>query len=244
MTGKWKNYVFLILNVFNLINIFLVIFDIIPKENWWLTLLILFVIGLTGIIYFVEIMGLKRGLIYSAIVVSLVYLVTSQVNLLPFIKEDSFYAQVIYLAVAFLWISTMAITQAFTFRMPISMRTFISVLIVFIIQFFLIPVIALFSRYHVGEVEYFHYVIHLKGYITISCYFLVFYILLLFLETVWLVNCNGKWQNRMIVSFVTLIGIVIVIGIKDGLWITSVVAFIVMASLIIVAKSKGRGTYQ
>lgn len=244
MTSNWKNYIFLGLNIFNLINIFLVIFDIIPKENWWLTLLILFIIGLTGIIYFMEIMGVNRGMIYSGIVIFVVYVVTSQARLLPFIVDHSLYAQVIYLAISFLWISTMAITQAFTFKMSIGMRTFISLLIVLVIQFFLIPVIALFSRYHTGDVEYFHYVIRLNGYITIICYFFVFYLLLLFLETIWLVNYNEQWQNRMIVAFATLIGIVVIVGLKDGLWITSIVAFLVMGSLIVVAKSKGRGTYQ
>ncbi|MBQ0137801.1 MAG: hypothetical protein KBT36_00725, partial [Kurthia sp.] len=220
------------------------IFDILPKENWWLTLLIFFVIGLTGILYFVEILGVKRGIIYSTIIVVIVYFVTSQLRLLPFINDDSLYAHTMYFAIAFLWISIMAIAQAFTFRMSLIMRTFISFLITVLIQYFLIPIIALFSHYHNGQNEYVvHYVIHLNGYLVITGYFIVFYLLLLFFETIWLVNYTERWQNRMIIPFVILMGIVMVIGLKDGLWITSVVTLIVVCSLIVVAKSKGRGTY-
>lgn len=243
MTGKWKKYVFVALNIINIVNIFLVMFDILPKENWWLTLLIFFVIGVTGIIYFMEILGVKRGAIYSAIVIGIVYIFTSQLRLLPFIHDNSLYAHIMYMAIAFLWIAFMAITQAFTFKMSLVMRTFVSFLIVILIQYFLIPVIALFSRYQGGKDDYVHYVINLKGYLVIISYFFIFYILLLLLETIWLVNYTEYWQNQMIIPFVTLIGIVMVVGIKDGLWITSVVTFIVLCSLIVVAKSKGRGTY-
>lgn len=41
-----------------------------------------------------------------------------------------------------------------------------------------------------------------------------------------------------------LSGIVIIVGFKVGFWQTSIVAFLIMISLIVVAKSKVRGEYK
>lgn len=216
-------------------------FKILPKENWWLTLLILFVLGLTGALYFMEVFGVQKGLIYSGTVFLIVYIVTSQAKLLPFITDESLYAHTIYMAVAALWIVAMAISQAFTYRMSLMLRTVFTFVIILLIHFFLIPIIALFSRYQTGNLEYFHYVIQLSGYLVISGYIIIFYMLLLIFEMMWLVNYSDEWQSRMVVSFSAIVIIVFVVGIIDGLWLTSIVSVLVLSSIIIVAKSKGRG---
>lgn len=219
----------------------LVVLDILPRENWWLTLLILNLIGTVGVIYFMEIFGVKRGLLYVAIVFNLIYISSSQARLLPFIKDESLYAHIIYISVAALWIGSLAIAQACTYKMSFLIRTVFTLCVIVFIQFFIIPVIALFSHYYSGDNEFYHYQIKLSGYLVIIGFTLICYMLLLIMETVWLVNYSIVWQTRMTVVFVIISGIAIVVGLKDGLWQTSAVCFLIMFSLIVVVYSKRKG---
>lgn len=238
-----RNYVFWGLNIINIINIILVMLNILPRENWWLTLLIFNLVGVTGAVYFIEIFGTRRGCLYAVIVFLLIYLISSQAKLLPFITDDSLYAHVIYISVAALWVGSLAISQAFTYRMTFSMRAIFTMLIIIFIQFFIIPVIALFSQYHNGDNEFFHYQIQLSGYLVIIGFIIICFIFLLVVEILWLVNYSSFWQTRMEILFVIISGIAIVVGFKDGLWQTSVVCFLIMFSLLVVANSKKKGDY-
>lgn len=244
MNMNWKNIIFIILNLINLINIFLVVFNILPKETWWGTLFVLKVCGLMSILYFMDLFGNLWGSIFSGIILISNYLVFSNANLLPFVQKSDPYSFMLYLALACSWLSAIAISHAFTYSMPFLMRTVFSFIVVFYLLFFLVPIIALFMRFYIGQTEYFHFQTTVSGFLIITGFYIIYYFLLILAEGTWLVHYEKSWQFKMTTIFMILSGISIIVGYKVGFWQTSIVAFLIMISLIVVAKSKVRGEYK
>lgn len=215
--------------------------NLLPDENWWLSLFVLNLVGVTGAVYFIEIFGVKRGSIFVIVVFSMLYLLISQARLLPFITDTSLYAQIIYFSVSAQWLASMAIAQALTYRKPLAIRSVLTLSIILFIQFFLTPVIARFSRFETGVNEYFQYQIKLSGYLVIIGLIIIFYVILLIFETLWLVNYSEIWMKRMYILFFIISGMPILYSLKFGLWQTSIVCSLIMVSLIVVANSKMKG---
>lgn len=236
-----RNYVFFALNIVNIINIVLVILNLLPNGNWWLSLVVLNLAGVTGAVYFIEIFGIKRGCIFVSSVFILFYLLLSQARLLPFVTDNSLYAQVIYLSMSAQWLASMAIVQAFTYRKSFAVRSVLSLSIILFIQFFLTPVIARFSRFETELNQFFQYQIKLSGYLVIIGLIIIFQVILLICETLWLVNYSEIWKKRMHVLFFVISGIPILFSLKYGLWQTSILCLLIMCSLIVVANSKMKG---
>lgn len=244
MNMNWKNIVFIIINLINIINIFLVVFNILPRETWWGTLFVVIVVGLMSMIYFIDLFGTYKGVILSCVIVFSSFLVFCNAKMLPFIQSNDRYAYALYFTLSCCWLTSIAISHSFTYSMPFLIRTVFSFVIVFYLFFFLIPILALFTRFHDGNTEYFHFQTTVSGYLIIIGFFIIYYFLLLLAEVAWLVNYKKEWQHRMIAIFMILSGIVIIVGFKVGFWQTSIVAFLIMISLIVVAKSKVRGEYK
>lgn len=236
-----RNYVFFALNLVNIVNIVLVMLNLLPDENWWLSLVVLNLAGATGAVYFIEVFGLKRGLIFVVLLFSMFYLLISQARLLPFVTDTTIYAHIIYLSVSAQWLASLAITQAFTYRKPLIIRSVLTLSIILFVQFFLTPVIARFSRYESGVNQFFQYQIQLSGYLVIIGLIIIFYVVLLICETLWLVNYSEIWKKRMHILFLIISGIPILYSIKFGLWQTSIVCLLIMCSLIVVTNSKKKG---
>lgn len=55
---------------------------------------------------------------------------------------------------------------------------------------------------------------------------------------IWLVKYSITLQNYMIGVFVSIMSIPIIVALRVGLWETSVVAFFIMMSIIVVSKTK------
>lgn len=244
MNMNWKNMMFIILNLINMINIFLVVFNLLPRETWWGTLFVLVVSGFMSMIYFIDLFGNKKGVIFSSVIVFSSFLVFCNASILPFIQNNDLYAYALYFTLSCCWLTSIAISHAFTYSMPFIIRSVFSFVIVFYLFFFLVPILALFTRFHDGFTEYFHFQTTVSGYLIIIGFFILYYFLLLLAEVAWLVNYKKGWQFKMIVIFMILSGIVIIVGFKVGFWQTSIVAFLIMISLIVVAKSKVRGEYK
>jgi len=244
MNMTLKNIIFVIMNLINIINIFLVVFNVLPRETWWGTLFVLVVCGVMSMIYFMDLFGTYKGIIFSSVIVLSSFLVFCNASMLPFIQINDQYAYVIYFTLSCCWLTSIAISHSFTYSMPFMIRSVFSFVIVFYLFFFLVPILALFTRFHQGLTEYFHFQTTISGYLIIIGFFIIYYFLLLLAEVAWLVNYKNSWQLKMIIIFMILSGIVIIVGFKVGFWQTSIVAFLIMISLIVVAKSKIRGEYE
>lgn len=236
-----KKNVFIIFYVVHIIVLLLIALPILPKNDWWVLLFVLFYIAIIATIYFSEIFGRRKGILYALFIWFSVYGIMSYERIIPFIKSGGVYEQLLYATIASLWLISIAITQAFTYQMPLVMRTIFSFFIIIVIQFFMIPIFALFNHYYLGDFSYFHFQIQLSGYFIIIGFSIIFYTILLFLEMVWLVNYSVTRQNDMMSIFCAIMSIPIVVSLKVGLWETSIVAFFIMMSVIIVSKTKIEG---
>lgn len=233
-----KKNVFIIFYIVNLIVLLLIMLPILSKRDWWMLLLMLLYAAIIATLYFSTLFGVKKGLLYALFVWISVYSIMSYGSLLPFIKSDGAYEHLLYMAIASLWLVSIAIIQAFTYQMPLAMRTVFSFFIIIVIHFFIIPIFALFNRYYIGDFSYYHFEIQLSGYFIIIGFSIIYYIILLFLEMIWLVKYSITLQNYMIGVFVSIMSIPIIIALRVGLWETGVVAFFIMMSIIVVSKTK------
>lgn len=233
-----KRNVFIIFYIVNLIVLLFIILPILSKQDWWILLLVWIYAAMIATFYFSRLFGAKKGIIYAISTWASVYSIMAYERIIPFIKSGGVYEQLLYMAIASLWLVSIAITQAFTYQMPLAMRTIFSFFIIVVLQFFIIPIFALFNHYYLGDFSYYHFQIQLSGYFIIIGFSIIFYTILLFLEMIWLVNYSVTMQNYMIWIFVSLIAMPIVVALRVGLWETSVVAFFIMISIIVVSKTR------
>lgn len=134
-----KKNVFIIFYIVNLIVLLLIMLPILSKRDWWMLLLMLLLMllyaAIIATLYFSTLFGVKKGLLYALFVWISVYSIMSYGSLLPFIKSGGAYEHLLYMAIASLWLVSIAIIQAFTYQMPLAMRTVFSFFIIIVIHF-------------------------------------------------------------------------------------------------------------
>lgn len=241
MAKQLNRLLYIILIIAVVVSFAIIIFDLAPKNYWWLVLLTINYAAVISCIYFIKSFGIQVGFFLTIIIFIIGYFFCTIGKLLPYVDNTpTWFSQYYYVTIGCLWVVSIAISKAFTQHMPLSIRTVVTFLLILFIEYCMMPVMALFSHYIKGNQDFLYYSIKLSGYLIIVGFTIIFYFLLLFFETIKLTRKDILWRSRMYPVFWSLVSLPIFIGFKDGHWHSSILIIIISSSVIVVAMSKER----